>query len=189
MAGVSTATATTSRSSSGGVCRRLALMRVLVAPIGMEKSAQEVVRFAAMRLLILPIALLGLTLSSCAGSGLKDNFTEADQQIDTPWTDYTMPATGIEFAYGEESISLQKGETHTYQYTILPRGATANSLNWFTYDENVATVNQGVVTAVGGGQTTITASSPENAFDPVELSVNVVVPLYASIKTFTEFLI
>lgn len=129
------------------------------------------------KLLILPIALLGLTLSSCAGSGLKDNFTEADQQIDTPWTDYTMPATGIEFAYGEESISLQKGETHTYQYTILPRGATANSLNWFTYDENVATVNQGVVTAVGGGQTTITASSPENAFDPVELSVNVVVPL------------
>ena len=138
------------------------------------------------KLLILPVALLGLILSSCGSNGLKDNFTEADQEIDTPWTDYVMPANGIEFADGEESITLQKGETHTYQYTILPRGATANSLNWFTYDENVATVDKGVVTAVGGGQTTITASSPENAFDPVELSVNVVVPLKDFLLTIPE---
>ena len=129
------------------------------------------------KLLILPLILFGLTLSSCGGNTLKDNFTEADQEIDTPWTDYVMPASGIEFADGEESIVLNKGESHTYQYTILPRGATANSLNWFSFDENIATVNQGVVTAVGGGETTITASSPDNAFDPVELNVNVVVPL------------
>ena len=129
------------------------------------------------KLFFLPIALLGLTLSGCGASGLKDNFTEADQTIETPWVDYVMPATGIEFLAGEEAIILQKGETHAYQYYIVPRGATANSLNWYSYDENIATVNQGVVTAVGGGETKITASSPENSFDPVELSVKVVVPL------------
>ena len=133
------------------------------------------------KLLILPIALLGLLLSSCGGANLKDNYSPADQVVETPWTDYTLPASGIEFAAGEESLTLQKGETHAYQYTILPRGATANSLNWFSDDENVATVDKGVVTAVGGGQTKIIASSPEDAFEPAELNVNVVVPL----KDFT----
>ena len=85
------------------------------------------------KLLILPIALLGLTLSGCGNSTMKDNFTAADQVIDTPWSDYVLPATGIEFAPGEEAISLQKGETHAYQYAILPRGATANSLQCFHY--------------------------------------------------------
>ena len=139
------------------------------------------------KLVFLPIALsLGLVLSSCGSSGIKDNFTVADQQIDTPWTDYVMPAVGIEFAAGEEAISLKKGETHTYQYSIFPRGATANSLAWFSYDENVAMVNQGVVTAIGGGETKITASSPENSFDPVELSVNVIVPLTDFTLTIPE---
>ena len=138
------------------------------------------------KLLILPIALLGLTLSGCGNSTMKDNFTAADQVIDTPWSDYVLPATGIEFAPGEEAISLQKGETHAYQYAILPRGATANSLEWFSDNENIATVDKGVVTAVGGGETKIVASSPEASFDPVELSVSVVVPLVDFSLTIPE---
>lgn len=111
------------------------------------------------KLLFLPIALLGLVLSGCGSSTLKDNFTEADQVVETPWTDFVLPATGINFAAGEESISLKKGETHAYQYEIQPRGATVNSLTWYSYDESVATVTNGVVTAVGGGQTTISVGS------------------------------
>ena len=128
------------------------------------------------KLLFIPAILVGLVLTGCA-SGLKDNFTEADQSIDTPWVDYSLPATGVEFAEGEAAISLKKGETHTYQYTIVPKGATANSLNWFSDNENVATIDKGTVTAVGGGDAVITVSSPENSFDPVELSVSVTVPL------------
>ncbi len=129
------------------------------------------------KLLFLPIVLLGLVLSGCGSSNLKDNFTEADQTVDTPWSDFVLPATGISFAAGEESISLKKGETHAYQYEIQPRGATVNSLTWYSHDESVATVADGVVTAVGGGQTKIAASSPDNTFDPVELDVDVIVPL------------
>ena len=124
------------------------------------------------KLLILPFALLGLVLSGCNASALKDNFTEADQTIETPWVDYSLPATGVSFDESEKDISLIKGETHTYQYSIEPRGATANSLNWFSSNENVATINNGVVTAVGGGQAKITASSPTDAFDPHGLASN-----------------
>ncbi|MBP5706417.1 MAG: hypothetical protein J6W76_03955, partial [Spirochaetales bacterium] len=62
------------------------------------------------KLLFLPAILIGLVLTGCA-SGLKDNFTEADQAIDTPWSDFVLPATGVEFADGEDAISLKKGET------------------------------------------------------------------------------
>ena len=126
----------------------------------------------------IPFALLGLLLSGCANaSALKDNYTDEDRQINTPWEDFVLPATGIEFADGEESIELVKGETHTYAYSIQPNGATSNTLSWFSENENVATVSNGVVTAVGGGQTTIIASSLENAFDQVELAVKVNVPI------------
>ena len=37
-------------------------------------------------------------------------------------------ALTINFAAGEESISLKKGETHAYQYEIQPRGATVNKM-------------------------------------------------------------
>lgn len=128
--------------------------------------------------IFLPLVLLGgLVLTGCNASNLQDNFTEADQVVETPWSDYVLPATGIEFAAGEDNLSLVKGEKHTYQYSIQPRGATSNSLNWFSDDVNVATVENGVVTAVGGGDATITASSPDNAFNPMDLKVNVKVPL------------
>lgn len=138
------------------------------------------------KLLFLPIALLGLVLAGCDASELQDNFTEADQVVETPWEDYVLPASGIEFADGEDSITLKKGETHTYNYQIQPRGATSNSLSWASNDVNVATVENGVVTAIGGGDAIITASSPEGAFDPVELEVNVIVPLTGFSLTIPE---
>ena len=127
---------------------------------------------------LIPLALIGLVLTGCANaSDLVDNFSDADRTIETPWEEYVMPASSIEFAEGEESIELNKGDTHTYSYTISPRGATANALSWFSNNQNVATVENGVVTAVGGGETTILASSADANFDPVELAVKVNVPL------------
>ena len=129
------------------------------------------------KLLFIPIILCALGLSSCDASALKDNFTEADQVVETPWSDYVLPATDIVFDEGEEELTLVKGESHTYQYAIQPRGATVNSLSWTSEDEDVATVENAVVTAVGGGKTKVTVSIPNSEFTPVELNVNVVVPL------------
>ena len=129
---------------------------------------------------LIPFALFGLMLSGCGeASALKDNFTSEDMQINTPWEEFYLPAASIEFV--EESLTLNKGESKAFEYTIQPVGANANSLNWFSNNENVATVDKGVVTGVGAGETTIIASSPDNIFDPVELSVTVEIP----IKDFT----
>ena len=125
---------------------------------------------------LIPFALFGLMLSGCGeASALKDNFTSEDMQINTPWEEFYLPAASIEFV--EESLTLNKGESKAFEYTIQPVGANANSLNWFSNNENIATVDKGVVTGVGAGETTIIASSPDNIFDPVELSVTVEIPI------------
>ncbi len=128
--------------------------------------------------LLAPFVFLGLVLSGCDDpTALKDSFTELDFTIDTKWEDFVMPATEIEFLDGEESIELNKGETHTYSYVISPRGATDNSLTWTSSDESVAKVENGVLTAMGAGETTIIVDSLESTFTATELSVKVNVPL------------
>ena len=128
--------------------------------------------------LLIPFAVFGLMLSSCSDpTALAKNYTSDDLNIDTPWTDYYLPATSVEFEDGEESLSLNKGDVHSYRYSLSPKGATTNSLVWDSDAKSVATVESGVVTAVGAGEATITASSPDDSFDPVELYVSVNVPL------------
>lgn len=126
----------------------------------------------------IPLLLGGLVLAGCeSASDLKDIFSDEDLVINTPWQDFVMPAIGVEFAEGEDSIELNKGETHAYKYEIQPRGATNNSLTWTSADESVATVSGGVVTAVGGGETTISVGGVDTVFNDSELSVKVNVPL------------
>ncbi len=126
---------------------------------------------------LIPLALFGLMLSSCDANELRKNYSQSDLDIDTPWVDYYLPATGVEFAEGEEFLQLNKGETHNYNYSLSPSGATSNSLVWSSDEQSVATVDNGLLTAVGAGEATIKVSSPEEMFDPVELSVVVNVPL------------
>lgn len=70
-----------------------------------------------------------------------------------------------------ESVSLNKtsielivGETETLVPTILPEDATYKSVTWSSDDETVATVEDGVVTAVGEGETTITVTTVDGDF-------------------------
>ncbi|MGI6747001.1 MAG: right-handed parallel beta-helix repeat-containing protein [Anaerovoracaceae bacterium] len=58
-----------------------------------------------------------------------------------------------------EAITLGIGETVTITATVEPSNATRKTVTWSTSDANVATVDNGVVTAVGEGETTITATA------------------------------
>ena len=130
--------------------------------------------------LILPLTIFaGLTLASCRAD-LATNYSKDDQNIDTDWVDFNIPPTGITFAQGEDNLFVERGETHQYQYTVTPKGASAALLNWSSADENIATVSDtGLVTAVAGGHTQITVREENGAFAPVFLNVNVTVELTA----------
>ena len=56
-------------------------------------------------------------------------------------------------------LSLEVGESMTLISTVLPENATDKMVTWSSGDESIATVADGVVTAIAPGQTVITAKA------------------------------
>lgn len=128
------------------------------------------------KLILFPLTILaGLLATSCsqelAVSSHNGNVGK------TPWVDYDVKPTGVSFKSGDENITIEKGSTYKYEYTVTPKGSTGASLVWTSANESIATVSDGVVTALAGGQTTITVSEESAAFDPITLKVNVTVAI------------
>lgn len=69
------------------------------------------------------------------------------------------PVTGITLDPTE--VSLKPEETVELQVTVAPEEADPQSVEWSTEDPEVATVENGTITAVGEGSTTITAKAGE----------------------------
>ncbi len=68
-----------------------------------------------------------------------------------------IAVTGI--SLNTNSMQLFVGETGTLSAKITPDNATSPSISWDSSDKEVATVENGVVTAVAAGKATITAAS------------------------------
>ena len=124
------------------------------------------------------LAFLGLTLTACGTTGsIGLDYDDSDLDIDTPWVDYSVPVTKINFKEGEESIEVNKGETHEYDYSLEPTKAKKSSLSWSSNDEHIATVERGVVTGINPGEAEVTVSNEIDSFEPVTLNVKVNSPL------------
>lgn len=74
----------------------------------------------------------------------------------------------------EETLSLSVGETAELTATVDPENATDKTVTWKSGNEDVATVEDGVVTAVGKGTATITATAGEKS---ATCEVTVTVPV------------
>ena len=74
------------------------------------------------------------------------------------------------------TAALKVGETVTLTATVSPSDATDKTVTWSTSDANIATVKDGVVTAVKGGSATITAKAGDKSatcevtVEPTEVS-------------------
>ena len=60
-----------------------------------------------------------------------------------------------------QNISLEIGETATLVAVITPNDATNKNVTWTSEDENIASVNNGIVTAIGPGETMITVTTED----------------------------
>lgn len=68
-----------------------------------------------------------------------------------------VAVTGV--SLNKTSINLQVGGSETLTATVTPANATNKEIIWNTSDGSIATINNGKVTAVAAGQTTITATT------------------------------
>ena len=73
-----------------------------------------------------------------------------------------VPVTGV--SLDEDSLNLEVGDSETLTATISPNNATNTNVTWSTSNGGVATVNNGVVTAVAAGNATITVTTEDGSF-------------------------
>lgn len=80
----------------------------------------------------------------------------------TPTGDTTIVFTFIAvtgISLDKSSVILAINEEYTLTATVIPNDATDKTVTWTSSDENIATVTDGKVTAVGTGNVTITAKA------------------------------
>lgn len=70
-----------------------------------------------------------------------------------------VPVTGV--TLDKETMNLTAGSTGTLTATITPENATNKNLTWTSDKEEVATVSDGVVTAVAAGTANITVTTAD----------------------------
>ena len=73
-----------------------------------------------------------------------------------------VSVTGV--SLNQTSLDLEVGATATLKATVTPNNATNKNISWESDDESVATVVDGVVTAVGVGTATITVTTDDGSY-------------------------
>ncbi len=107
--------------------------------------------------------------------------SQPDIQLDNPGNiniNYcnTIDPTGI--SVNPTALTLNTGESATITAIVTPADATNKSVTWLSSNTSVATVANGVVTAIGDGSTTISASTVNGftASTAVTVSTSEVLP-------------
>ena len=85
----------------------------------------------------------------------KDNVSYVPTVLSGSTLTIVNPCTGI--TLDKDTLTIARGETATLTATVEPADTT-DKVVWSSKDDNIATVKDGVVTAVGQGETTITAT-------------------------------
>ena len=107
--------------------------------------------FTKTNFLSLPIGFLVAEETSVTPSTEPTKPTEPE-----PQTLETIAVSGISLS--KSSMELTKGGTDSLTATVTPDNATDKNVSWSSSDSNIASVNNGTVTAINAGDATITAS-------------------------------
>ena len=86
---------------------------------------------------------------------------------------YTDDQSRPDSCHRRETLELFTGNTATLTATVEPDNATNQNVTWSSSDPSVATVANGVVTAVGAGTATITATAADGSGKTAACTVTV----------------
>ena len=117
----------------------------------------------------------GYTFAGWTGTGLAEATTTVTIAAgSTGNRSYTATWTAIvpsSVSLNKSSTTITEGGTETLTATISPAVVADNTITWTTSDGDVATVDDGVVTAVAAGTATITATTVNGKTATCEVTV------------------
>lgn len=93
------------------------------------------------------------------------------------------PVAANDVTLTPDKTTLNVGEKQTLTATVLPADATNKNVTWVSSDTSVATVENGVVTAIGKGTATITVTTADGGYTA---TCEVTVKLPVSAVTLNE---
>lgn len=89
--------------------------------------------------------------------GVKPIFSVTDLLLEDVADPFGNPAKNFD-------VEMYKGDSHTFKAVLVPENATNKNVSWTSNNENVATVNGGVITGQNAGDALITARSEDGGF-------------------------
>lgn len=114
-----------------------------------------------------PILVLSYTVLEAGNIALNINVDAEDSELSKNYLEDivatitgTLPPVAVSgVTLDKTSGTLNEGETVTLTATVMPEDATDKTVTWASSNSNVATVANGVVTAVAPGTAVITATA------------------------------
>ncbi len=94
-----------------------------------------------------------------------------------------LAVSATDIILSKETLFMEVDETETLSATLVPDTTTNKTIVWNSSNENVATVENGVVTAIKIGKAVITASSPSGPYKECVVTVEDVMPTEVTIST------
>lgn len=103
-----------------------------------------------------------------SGGGTFGNASSAETTFTMPVGNVTVTAQFAKVVTGvkldKETLGLRTGGSATLTAAVQPSDATNQNVTWQSDNANVATVQNGTVTAVGAGETTITVQTQDGNY-------------------------
>lgn len=128
--------------------------------------------------------VLGYITVTMGGNDITSSaYSDGNISISSATGDIVITATAIEESQivNATSITLSPteisfdtvGDTSTITATLQPSNTTDTVVSWESDNQSVATVNNGVITSVANGSTTITATTSNGLIATVTVNVNI----------------
>lgn len=106
---------------------------------------------------------IGSAALATNAQGVVQNYLAPKAPYTVPFYVTGTPVEGVSLS--ADSVTLKQGQTYRLNARLEPQNATKKGIIWESDDDSVAVVSGGMVTAVGEGECTITATTRDGGFE------------------------
>ncbi len=137
----------------------------LVPTVKPSDASDKTCTYKSSKTSVATVSSDGIITAKAVGTATITVTTKEGKKTATCKVTVTEKVTGVKIS--STSKSLYIGDTATLKATVSPSDATNKAVTWSTSNSAVATVKNGVVTAVGAGEAKITVKTVDGSYKAV----------------------